>query len=237
MEFLSHFEELRKRFLLCLSSVLLTSVVSFFFSNQLIDWLIWPLTRVGGSPQLYFHAPHEAFLIHIKVALFCGLLISSPVLIFQAWQFTAPGLYEKEKNVFRMVVPTSILLFLAGVGFAYYLVAPWGLGFMLQFRSEHLAPLLQAGPYFSFFVTLILSFGILFDFPVVLISLVKLGIIQAQTLSRLRRPVIVGIFILAAILTPSPDPVSQLLLALPLFLLFETSLLISRFTEAKKKAS
>ena len=230
-DFVSHFEELRKRILISLSLVILISIGCFFFAGKLLDFIIWPLTRAGAANQLFFHAPQEAFIIHVKAALFFGILISSPVIFFHGWRFAAPGLYENEKKVFGWAFPLSALLFLCGAAFSFFLILPWSLEFLLNFRSARLAPLLEAGPYFSFLVTMIFGFGLVFDFPVLMVGLVKLGLIKAQTLCSLRRPMIVLIFILAAVLTPSPDPVSQLLLAIPLLLLFEIAVWVAHRVE------
>ena len=138
-----------------------------------------------------------------------------------------------------MVIPiivVSLLLFLCGMCFAYYLVIPLGLHFLLSFQTESLRPLLAIGPYFSFLIGMILAFGVLFDFPVFVVGLVQLGITDSRTLSKARKTIIVCIFIAAAILTPSPDPVSQLLLAVPLLVLFEISLLIAKRIERRKSS-
>ena len=171
----------------------------------------------------------------MKAAVFGGLLLSLPVFFTQGWSFTAPGLYEKEKKVFLPLIFVSVLLFLAGAFFAYVFVIPFGLAFLLGFETESLRPMLASGPYFSFMTTMLFAFGILFDFPLVIVALAALGIVNTGTLAGFRKFVIDGIFIVAAVLTPSPDPVSQLLLAVPLYLLFEISLLVGRFFEKKAR--
>ena len=232
-DFLSHLEELRRRLVICLLFFSLAAVVCYFFSHSIIDLLTRPLHRLENI-QLFFQKPYEAFFVHLKVAALGGFLISSPVLFTQAWFFVAPGLYEKEKKIFLPLIVISVSLFLIGAFFAYQFVIPWGLYFLLSFQTETLKPLLGVGPYFSFLIGMILGFGILFDFPVILIGVVRLGLVRTSTLAQARRVVIVLIFIAAAVLTPSPDPISQILLALPLMILFEVSLIAARLVEKKK---
>ncbi len=231
-EFFLHLEELRQRLLFSLCVFFAAFVVSFYFSHALLDFLIGPL-RAFNQSQIYFQEPYEAFLIHIQIAALAAFVISSPVLLTQMWVFIAPGLYEKEKKLFVPVIAASIALFLFGTWFAYQFAIPWGLYFLLSFQTESLRPLLRIGPYFSFLIGMVLAFGVLFEFPVVIIGLVKLGIVNTRALAKSRRIIIVVLFIVAAILTPSPDPFSQVLLALPLFLLFEGSLWIARCMERR----
>ena len=225
-DFLSHLEELRRRLITILIVFSAAAALCYFFSHPLLDLLTAPLRRYGDV-RLYFQKPYEAFLTHLKVAALGGFVLSSPVIFAQAWLFVAPGLYEKEKKVFLPVLFISIFLFLTGVLFAYFVIIPWGLAFLLSFQTESLRPLLGIEPYFSFLNGMILAFGVFFDFPVVLVGLVRLGVVRTQTLARARRSMIVFIFIAAAVLTPSPDPLSQILLAVPMVGLFEISLWVA----------
>jgi len=231
--FLSHLEELRKRIIVSFLCFFAASVAAYFFSGTILDFLITPLARFQNS-QLYFQKPYEAFLTHIKVAAFAGFVFSLPVLITQGWLFVSPGLFGHEKIIAALLSLICLFLFLVGAGFAYWVVVPWGIHFLLEFQTESLKPLLGIGPYLSFLTGMIVAFGLLFDFPVVLIGLVRLGATNTNVLAKGRKIVIVVIFITAAILTPSPDPISQLLLAVPLILLFELSLVVARLVEGKK---
>jgi len=232
-DFVAHLEELRRRLLIALIAFAIVTVASYFFSRQLLDLLIEPLRRYQDV-ELFFHKPYEAFLIHLKVAALSGILISSPVFITQLWLFISPGLYTHEKKIVIPLILISILMFLTGAAFAYGIVIPWGLHFLLSFQTEGMKPLLGVGPYFSFLIGMILAFGVLFDFPIAIVGLVRLGVLQTARLKRGRRTVIVLILIASAVLTPSPDPVSQLLLAVPLLFLFELSLLVAGKIEAKR---
>ncbi|HXV27336.1 MAG TPA: twin-arginine translocase subunit TatC [bacterium] len=233
-DFLSHLEELRHRLIVSIAAFFIASVISYFFSQALLDLLIEPLHRYEKI-QLFFQKPYEAFLTHLKVAAFAGFVLSSPVFFTQLWLFISPGLYEKEKRVLLPLILVSIALFLIGTSFAYLVVIPWGLHFLLGFQTESLKPLLTVGTYFSFLLGMMLAFGALFDFPVVMIGLVQLKLVTTKTLAKSRKLTIVLIFIAAALLTPSPDPASQLALALPLLLLFEISLLAAGWLERRAK--
>lgn len=229
-DFVPHLEELRRRLLVSLALFAAASTIAYFFSSSLIDFFTLPLKQ-HGDVQLFFQKPFEAFMTHLKVAALTGLVAASPFLLAQIWFFIAPGLYDREKKVFLPIILISAVLFLAGIVFAYTLVIPWGLGFLLSYQTESLKPLLGIGPYFSFLTGMLLAFGFLFDFPVFIVGLVKLGVVKTKTLAKARRAVIVIIFILAAILTPSPDPASQVLLAIPLVIVFEISLWVAGFFE------
>ena len=233
-DFTSHLEELRRRMMLAFFVFLSASAVCYFFSHPILDFLTLPL-RQQGHTDLFFQKPYEAFLLHVKAAAFSGLLISSPWLIIQGWLFVSPGLYESEKKLFLPLSAASVALFLAGAAFAFYIVVPFGLNFLLSYQTENLRPMLNAGAYFSFLVTMVLGLGIFFDFPVILAGLVMLGVLKTAVLVRSRKIIVVLIVIAAAVLTPSPDPFSQLLLAIPLWLLFEVSLFVTRILEKKRQ--
>lgn len=226
-EFLNHLEEFRRRLIISLAALAAGTILCFFFSRAILDFLTLPLRQNPGD-SLYFQTPYEAFLVHMKAALAGGVILSLPVWMTQAWLFIAPGLYEKEKKSLLPLIFSAIVLFLAGCAFAYYFVIPAGLHFLLAFGSETLQPMLMVGPYVSFFLGMILACGALFDFPLVMIGLVKLGTVRTQTMAEARKFVIVGILVVAAVVTPSPDPFSQLLLAVPLWALYEISLLICK---------
>ena len=235
MDFIPHLEEFRRRFLFCVAVFSVAAILSYFYSHPILDFFTQPLRNSPYPAELIFQKPYDAFLIHLKVAAFSGFLLSSPLWLFQIWSFTAPGLYEKEKKVFLPVIFISIFLFWVGVILSYTLVVPWALQFLLGFQTETLKPLLSVGPYFSFLFGMLIAFGILFDFPVFMVGLVELGVVKTKTLAASRRLIIVIIFVVAAVLTPSPDPLSQLLLALPLWGLFEISLGIAAWREKRSQ--
>lgn len=231
-EFISHLEELRKRLIISLVAFAAISIGAYFFSHQIIDFLIVPLER-AGNPRLYFHKPYEAFMVHIGAAALAGFVLSAPVYLTQLWIFVAPALYQHEKKIFMGVLAGSLVLFSLGAVFAYYVMVPWGIAFLMEFRTDRLEPLIGAGPYFSFLSGMVMSFAVLFDLPLLVIGLTKMGVTSSKTLATSRKIILILILITAAVLTPSPDPVSQLCLAIPLYLLFEVSLLVSAVVEKK----
>lgn len=233
LEFLQHLEELRLRLLVSLGAVTLFSVIAYFFSTPILDFLTFPLREIS-SAELYFHAPYEAFVTHLKVALLLGVLAASPILFAELWLFLAPGLHQKEKKVFLPLIFASALFFLGGAAFAFWVMVPFSLKFLLNFQTVSLQPLLGVNSYFSFLGGMIIAFGILFDLPVVVLGLVKGGILTQESLREARKIAFVLIFVLAAVLTPSPDPFGQLLLAVPLLLLYEACVFAAKWMGKKK---
>lgn len=229
-----HLEELRRRLFVVLAAMAAASVAAFFFSDPIFHALTRPI-RVFEE-KLYFLSPYEAFLVKLKVSIFAGAILSSPVTFVQIWRFVAPGLYEREKRLALLSCGWTVICFLAGILFAYFLVAPVALKFFLGFQTPDLLPLISIREYIAFFTTLLLSFGAAFVFPVFLLLLVQMEVLAAATLARQRRLAVVVIFVVAAMLTPSTDILSQLLLAAPLVLLFEGSLFFARRIERKRAA-
>jgi len=230
--FSDHLEELRKRLLIVLAYLTGLSILSLVFSDGIVELVTTPIKSHLYS--LYFLTPYEAFLTKLKVSFLAGIILSLPVIFYQLWLFAAPGLYPSEKKVITPLVLISTGLFVAGVLFAYFLVIPFALSFFLGFQTDTLVPLISIGSYLSFFISVILVFGVLFDLPVLLVGLIWLGVIGAEFLASQRKPAIVIIFILAAVLTPTVDLITQCLLAVPLWLLFELSIVIGRMIEKRK---
>ena len=219
---LEHLAELRRRILICLGAVLLTGIFSYLSINKILDFLARPV------PRLFFVKPTEAFLTQIKLSLFCGLFFASPVILYQVWQFISPGLVKSERRYALWLVPASLFLFLGGVAFGFFMVLPVGIRFLLGLGSEKLQPLISVNSYISFVGLLLLGFGLVFQLPLVIIFLTKLGLITPKWLASHRRYAILIIFIVAAALTPGPDIFSQFLMAIPLLILYEVSLWLSR---------
>lgn len=224
MSFLDHLEELRHRLIKSIAAVLVFSIVIYFFSEQILNYLTIP---VGTT---YFTSPTEAFSIRIKLSLILGLIVSIPVILYQAWQFVVPGLTQGEVKYVVPVVLLSSLFFLGGAAFCYFLVLPLGIKFLLGYQTERLLPLIKIGDYISFVAWMVLAFGVVFQLPIICFFLGKIGIISSATLRKARKFAFVGILILSAVLTPSPDVFSQLLLAGPLYVLYEASIIVVRIT-------
>lgn len=231
MPFLDHLEELRQRLLKSILSIILFSIGSYFVSHQIMQILLRPYPR---AEKLIFLAPTEGFIVHIKIALFAGILLSLPVIFYQLWQFVAPGLYPHEKKYIPFFVIVSVISFLVGGLFCYFIIIPYGLNFLLSFGGDQLEPAIRIQDYLKFVTLLILVFGIIFELPLLAYFLTRVGIITPEFLRNKRRYGIVIIFLLAAVLTP-PDVFTQVCLALPLILLYEISIWVSALVVKKQK--
>lgn len=219
-----------------LAAVAIFSTIAYFFSKPLVDFLLLPLRLLGSDYTLYFHSPYEAFLIRLKASVAAGVVGAVPFFLVETWLFVSPGLHQEERRIALVLSLVSLLFFVLGAVFALWVLAPLALKFFLGFQTDAIRPLLGAGSYFSFLLGMVLASGILFDLPIVLLGLIRLGILETQTLRRYRKIVIVSLLILAALLTPSGDPASQLLLALPLLLLYEACVGAGRWIEPKRKS-
>lgn len=226
-----HLEEFRRRLIVILIAVSLTSIFSFFLSDPLLRFVVSPIEQSIDS--LYFFSPHEAFMTKVKLSLVTGLILSLPVVFYQLWKFVSPGLYPSEQKKVLPLVLISTALFLLGIAFAYYGMIPLALNFFLNFQTDFLMPLISIGSYISFFLSFILVFGMMFELPVILVGLIALGVLKTQLLVAQRKTAVVVIFVLAAVLTPTVDLVTQFLLAFPLWILFELSIWIGRRIERK----
>lgn len=216
-----------------LVGILAGAVFVFFGSDAIIEFIASPLREVVG--EIYFFAPQEAFIIKVKVALFGGILVAFPLVASQFWLFLSPGLHGHEKKVIIPVVVILSALFFAGVAFAFFLVMPTALAFLIGAATPSLRPMISMNEYVSFLSSMALAFGLAFNLPVFLMGAVSVGALTAQKLGYFRRHAIVCIFIAAAILTPGPDVASQLFLAVPLWALFEISVLGAWIMERFKK--
>jgi len=236
---LDHLIELRTRLLRAIMALTAAFAVCFFFADEIFGFLVRPLTAAfpDGEGRLIYTKLYEAFFVEIKVALFAAFFISFPIIANQLWAFVAPGLYAREKKAFLPFLLATPVLFTLGAAMAYFVVMPtafsWFIGFEGEVAGLEQEALPAMGDYLSLVMQFILAFGISFLLPVLLMLLNRAGIVTRAQLVTARRYVVVGVFLLAALVTP-PDVVSQLLLAAPLLVLFEGSLLLMRFTEKRK---
>lgn len=229
--FFEHLEELRRRLFIALGAVLAGAGFGYFFSDRALTYLLRPIrTEIG---QAYFFSPAEALVVKLKVALLLGVLAAAPVLFWQFWQFISPALFRNEKQFFLGLVVVTSALFLAGAFFCFYGVLPVALRFLVGMQSDVLQPMISITEYLSFLAGMSVAFGIAFNLPVVILGLVKAGVLNSRMLGHYQRHAIVLIFIAAAVLTPGPDIASQLLLAAPLLVLFEGSVLLAGIFEKK----
>lgn len=187
-----------------------------------------------GSRGLVFLSPSEAFITRIKLALAGGLIVSVPFLLFQVWTLAKPFLARRQRIIAFLLIPLSFVLFVAGAAFGYLVLFPIGLGFLLGFQGPELEPMLAVGPFVSFVIMLVLPLGLIFQMPVVAVFLTRTGVVDPRRLARNRKYAILFIFVLAAVLTP-PDVFSQLIMAVPLLILFEASLLVARIAGSGRR--
>ncbi len=229
MPFTSHLEELRKRLITCLITVGVGFVLSYGFSSQLFILLVKPLKDVlpEGDTLIFTNLP-EMFFVYIKIALLAGALLASPVIFYQMWRFVAPGLYPNEKKHVVPFVISSTMLFMGGAVFGYAVVFPFGFKFFVSLGSGYAKALPAVNQYFSFSVKLLLAFGVIFELPIVILFLSKIGVVNYKSLRKRRKYAVLLIFVGAAILTP-PDVITQLMMAGPLLLLFEVSIILAKY--------
>ncbi|MBU1253112.1 MAG: twin-arginine translocase subunit TatC [Alphaproteobacteria bacterium] len=239
---LDHLVELRGRLVRCVLALAVAFGVCLYFADQILGFLIQPLKGAfqGDQGQLIFTKLYEVFFVELKVSLFAAFCISFPIIANQLWAFIAPGLYAKEKRAFLPFLLATPLLFTAGASLAYFVVMPtafrWFLGFEGEAGGLTIQALPSANDYLSLVMQFILAFGISFLLPVLLLLLHRAGIVTRAQLVGARRYIIVLVLAISAIITP-PDPGSQLLLAVPLLLLFEGSLLLMRIFDRRTAAA
>ena len=228
MTLVEHLDELRRRLLVSAAAVAICSALAFWKIQLILSLLMFP-----SVDHLNFFSPAEAFLEYCKLAFFTGLFAASPLVLYQVWAFVSGGLTQKERRVVLYALPFSLTLFLAGAVFAYFFVLPWALKFLIDFAGPNVYPILSISKYLSFVVMMLLSFGIVFELPVAVMVLSKLGIVTPSFLGRNRKFAAVIIFIAAAVITPTPDAFTQCLMAVPMLFLYELSIWISKLVYKK----
>jgi len=233
--FLGHLEELRKRLVICAIAIGIGFGISYIFAKQLFSYLVLPLTKVlPDDSRLIFTNLPEMFIAYIKVALVAGIILAIPIIFYQLWMFLAPALFQKEKKYIIPFVLFSSILFVVGALFGYLVVFPYGFKFFVSFATEDIQALPSVKQYFSFAIRLLLAFGLVFEMPVVVLFLTKIGLITPDSMKKFRKFAILSSFILSAILTP-PDVATQLMMALPIIILYEISIVLSKTMYRKKE--
>lgn len=251
MSFFSHLEELRQRLVKVAVAIAVVFGFTFYFSEEVLGWLRLPLTQEIGFGITYpyiriiekksiienfiFLSPAENFWMQLKIAFFAALFLVLPFVLYQLWAFVAPGLFAKEKKFAGPFVLLSTVFFYAGAAFCFFFVLPFALGFLLEYKTLHAKPMLTVGQYFDFVMKFILAFGIVFELPLALGLLARMGIVTPKFLNKNRKYAILINFIIAAILTPTPDVFNQTLMAVPMCLLYEIGILAAVMIGKKKK--
>jgi len=236
--FISHLVELRQRLVRAVGAVLALFVVLFLYpgSGAIYDYLALPLMNaLPEGAKMIATGVITPFMVPVKVTALVGFMIALPYVLYQAWAFVAPGLYEHEKKLALPLIVASSVLFFAGVAFCYFFVFGKVFAFIHDFAPKSITPAPDIEAYFSFVITMFLAFGITFEIPIVVIVLVRMGIVSVQKLKEARPYVVVGAFVVAAVVTP-PDVLSQFMLAVPMCILYEAGLFFARFVGTRAKA-
>ncbi|MCB9481349.1 MAG: twin-arginine translocase subunit TatC [Desulfobacteraceae bacterium] len=230
-----HLTELRSRLIKCFIIISAGFGICYFFKEKLFFFLIKPLRNtLGESGQLIFTSLPEAFFTYLKTALLAGIIITFPFLIYQFWLFVSPGLYSKEKKAVIILTILSVIFFTAGSAFAYFLVFPYGFSFLLGFANENIRALPSMKEYFSFASKLLFAFGLAFELPLILSGLAKMGLVSVPFLKKQRKYAVLIFFVFAALITP-PDVVTQIMMAVPMVLLYELGILGAVLFSKKKE--
>lgn len=230
-----HLGELRGRLIKSLISIIALFAGAMSFATEILDYLKRPLLEAmpGQTATLHFTSPLEPFIAQMKVSLLFAFVFGSPIWLFQFWRFIEPALYTKEKKYVIPFALSSIILFASGVSFCFYFILPLALEFLIQLGMQNASAIITISDYISMLMILIFAFGIIFETPLILVLLALLDLIEADTLAKNRRIVLVGILVLGAIMTP-PDPISQIAMAAPTYLMFELAIVIIRLLKRKK---
>lgn len=230
MSIIHHLEELRKRLIICLMVLVVTAGASFFYVDEIRRLLVKP----AGPLELIYITPPEALMVNIRLAILAGIIVAMPVFVYQFLAFILPALYKNEKRILIPVVFAMIVMFIIGIYFSYMVAFPFAISFFLKFASEDLVPMFTITQYTSFVTQFLLTFGIVFQLPLLFLFLGMLNVVTAPLLRRIRKYVILVIVIGAAIITP-PDVVSQLMIAGPLWVLYEVGILLVMLVQFRKK--
>jgi len=224
-----HLGEMRRRIVYVLIAVLLVSIGAYSFIDEILVFI----TDAGGVEELVFINPTEAFFVIIKLSLLVGVLGAMPFILYQVWKYVGVALKKNERKYLIYFGPISFILFLIGAGFAFRSVLPLGIRFLLSFSKENISPMITLNAYVSFLSKMITAFGLMFELPLVILFLSKIGVVTPEALKKGRKYAIIGIFIIAALLTP-PDVVSQVMLAIPILLLYEIGIWICMSVTKKR---
>jgi sec-independent protein translocase protein TatC len=235
MPFTEHLAELRKRLIICFVGIGVGFAIAYSFKESLFVLLMHPLkgALAPGQKLIYTGLP-EAFFVYIEVAFFGGILFAAPLILFEMWMFIAPGLYEHERRFLFPLLFLSVLFFAAGVLFGYSIVFPYAFKYLLSFDSDLVQALPSMREYLSLATTLLIAFGFIFQLPLVVTMLARLGIVTSRFLSKNRKYAFLLSFVVAAIVTPTPDVVNQCLMAGPLVILYEVSILGAKIFGKKR---
>jgi sec-independent protein translocase protein TatC len=235
LPFLAHLTELRNRLLVAVVAFGIGLVFTYTYKEQIFAILMHPfVTIMPKGSSFIFTSVTEAFMAYFKLSLVAAVFVSSPVILYELWMFVSPGLYEKEKRYVFPFITFGSALFAAGILFCYFFVMPFLFRFFVGFGSDFVVPMPSLKEYIGLAIRLLVMFGLMFEMPLLVYYLAKIGVIKYDTLARKRRYAILGIFVVSAVITP-PDVASQMLMVVPLYGLYEVSVIIARFVGKKKE--
>lgn len=235
MSIMEHLSALRQMIILSIISIIPGAIIGWIIREKILAVLIKPVVEM--DKKLVYLGATEAFTTELVISAFAGVILAMPFIAYQFWKFILPALHAHEKRYLMTFVPFSIILFIAGIVFGYYTVFSYGIKFLLGFGMPGIEPTLSLAKYVSFCFWFLIPFGIMFEMPLVLILLVRMGLVERNTLKELRKWVFVGAFVISAILTPTTDMFSQTVMAGAIYVLYEASIWISYITGAKRKVS
>jgi len=238
MGFLDHLEELRWRIIKALLGIVIGAAICGVFSDWIMNnVLLAPATKTNPPLPLINLKPYGQVVLYMQVAIVCGIIISIPNIFYQLWKFIEPGLLPTERKYASKVTFFTSICFLSGIAFAYFIMLPTALGFFAEFGTQSIANNIAVDEYFGFIISVMIAAGIVFELPMVSFFLARIGILTPAFMRKYRKHAFVIILILAGILTPSPDITSQLLLGVPLLILYEISIFIAKVAQKKHKNS
>jgi sec-independent protein translocase protein TatC len=237
MSFLDHLGELRKRLLWSFLAILVFFIPAYAFSNEIFDFLMKPLIEnLPEGSSLIFTRPAEGFTTYLKVSFFASVLLAIPFILYQAWKFVAPALYKKEKQIIIPFIFFGSLFFLLGAAFCYYVASPPAFKFLLnEYSSEYVKAFPTISEALSFFMALIFGFGLVFEFPLIIFILARIGVVTSKWLREKRKYAIILSALIAAILTPTTDAISMMLMFVPIVVFYELGILVAWMFGKKKK--
>lgn len=250
MPLTEHLGELRRSILISVVFIAIAFVVAFNFSEEIFSLLMFPLKseikidmispyfhiiKKAKQTSLVFISPAEAFWMYLKISFVAGLICALPAIFYEIWRFISPGLLKKEKKYFLPFILSSTSLFLTGAVFCFVIVLPFAMTFLLGYQTRNLTPMISVGNYVDFCLKFILAFGVIFELPLIIVFLTRFGIVAPKTLAKQRKYAILFAFIAAAVLTPTPDAFNQTLMAVPIIILYEVGILISRIMYKKRE--
>lgn len=233
-----HLNELRKRLFIVVIAVVLASIAAFVYREYVMDFLLAPAHGFGGAPdnKPIYTEPAEMIGVTIKVSLMAGFVVALPIVLYQVIMFVSPGLTRREKTYLFAFLPGLLVAFGLGVAFGYYVMFPPALSFLFSFGTETATPQIRIAPYINLITSLLFWVGIVFELPLVMFLLARLGVVNSRWLARYRRHAVVVAFIAGAIITPTPDPFNQALVAVPIMVLYEVGIWLAKLAERLRRS-